>query len=125
MPYPLLKNLHVALAIVSIGGFALRWWWMKAGSALYRHRLTRVLPHVVDTLFLASGIWLAVTIRQYPFVHGWLTAKILGLVAYIVLASLALKRARTARGRNIAFVAALAVVAWIVAVARGKAVPGL
>lgn len=120
MPYPLLKNAHITLAMISIGGFVLRWWWMKTGSALFHHRLSRVLPHLADTLFLASGIWLAITIRQYPFVHAWLTAKIFGLIAYIVLGSLALKHARTAAGRNLAFVAALVVIAWVVSVARSK-----
>ena len=80
-------------------------------------RLLRVVPHVIDTILLASGIALATVIRQYPFVSGWLTAKVLGLVAYVVLGSLALRYGRTPALRATAFVAALAAVGYIVGTA--------
>jgi uncharacterized membrane protein SirB2 len=54
---------------------------------------------------------------QYPFVDAWLTAKVLGLTAYIILGSLAL-RAGSAPGIRIsAWLAALVVFGWIVSVA--------
>jgi hypothetical protein len=53
-----------------------------------------VLPHVVDSCLLLSAIGLAWMAGQYPFVHGWLTAKIVGLLAYIGLGMLALKPGR-------------------------------
>jgi len=62
-------------------------------------RWVRVLPHVVDTALLASAIALAVALGQYPLVNGWLTAKLAGLLAYIVLGSIALKRGRTRKIR--------------------------
>ncbi|NND44667.1 MAG: SirB2 family protein [Xanthomonadales bacterium] len=122
--YGNLKTLHILLALLSISGFMLRWWWMSVSSPLATHRLTRILPHLVDTLFLATGIALAWLLRQYPFVHGWLTAKVIGLVVYIVLGTLALKRLDSMRGRRWAFVAALLTYAWIVAVARSKQISG-
>lgn len=118
--YFLLKSLHVAFAIASISGFALRWWWMRTGSHFWRHPVTRIAPHVIDTLFLATGIWLTLLIHQYPFVQAWLTAKVLGLVAYVVLGTFALKRARTPAGRTVAFILALVLFAWIISVARLK-----
>lgn len=124
MDYGILKLLHASLAVISISGFALRWGWMRAGSSLLQHRVTRTLPHVVDTLFLASGLWLAAILHQYPFVHGWLTAKVLGLLAYIILGSLALKRARTPLAQVLAFSAALLVFAWVTSVARSKSAAG-
>lgn len=120
MDYFDLKSLHIFLALTSISGFVIRWVWMKSGSRFSQHKLTLILPHLIDTLFFASGIWLAWTIQQYPFVHGWLTAKILGLMAYIILGSLALKHAKSPRGRNLAFIAALVVLVWIITVARSK-----
>ena len=78
----------------------------------------RVVPHVVDTVFLGTGLLLAWRLSQWPFVDAWLTAKVLGLAAYVVLGTLALRRARTDAGRLAAFLAALAVFAWIVGVAR-------
>lgn len=124
MDYGILKSLHASLAVISISGFALRWGWMRAGSALLQHRLTRTLPHVVDTLFLASGIWLTIILHQYPFMHGWLTAKVLGLVAYVILGSLALKHARTPWVQVLSFSAALLVFAWLASVARSKSAAG-
>ena len=87
-------------------------------------RWVRVVPHVVDTVLLASAIALAVISGQYPLAHGWLTAKIAGLIAYIVLGSIALKRGRTLGIRITAFCSAVLVFAYIIAVATTKsAVP--
>lgn len=82
-----------------------------------RHRLTRTLPHVVDTALLASGVGMVLVLQQYPFVDAWLTAKLLALVAYIVLGSMALKRGRTRALRAGAFAGAILVFAYLVGVA--------
>ena len=50
-------------------------------------------------------------------VHGWLTAKVVGLLFYIGLGTVALKRGRTRRARIAAWLAAQAVFFYIVAVA--------
>jgi uncharacterized membrane protein SirB2 len=69
-------------------------------------------------LLLASAAWLAWFFGQIPFVNSpWLTAKVLGLVAYIVLGSIALKRGRTMRVRAGAFLLALLSAGYVVAVA--------
>jgi uncharacterized membrane protein SirB2 len=115
-----LKLVHMSFAALSVGLFALRGIWMLLESPQRDARWTRIAPHVIDTLFLATGIWLAVRIGQYPFVQPWLTAKVLGLVAYIILGSIALKRGPTKAIRAAAFVAALAVFAYIVGVARAR-----
>jgi uncharacterized membrane protein SirB2 len=115
--YLTVKWLHVGCVALSFAGFAARGALMLAGSPLLGTRFVRVAPHIVDTLLLASALWLAWMIGQYPFVHGWLTAKVLGLLAYIVLGSIALKRGRTPRLRAVAFVAALATAGYIVSVA--------
>ncbi len=57
-------------------------------------------------------------LRMYPFQQSWLTAKVVLLVVYVVLGSLALKRARSPRVRAICFAAALAVFLAIVSIAR-------
>jgi uncharacterized membrane protein SirB2 len=113
----LVKWVHVGAATLSIAGFVARGALMRAGSPLLEARLARVAPHVVDTLLLASAIWLAWRLGAYPFVHGWLTAKLLGLVVYVVLGSLALKRGRSRRVRAAALAAALATFGYIVSVA--------
>lgn len=115
-----LKLLHLTCALLSLGLFTLRGCWMLLDSPLRQARWTRIVPHVVDTVFLASGIALALRIGQYPFAQPWLTAKVLGLVAYIILGSIALKRRPTRAIRAAAFVAALLVFAYIIGVARAR-----
>jgi uncharacterized membrane protein SirB2 len=102
---------------VSIAGFFARGALMLRGSELLQARFVRIAPHVVDTLLLASALWLAWRIGQYPFVHGWVTAKVLALLAYIVLGSVALRRGRTRAVRTAAFATALAAAGYIVSVA--------
>jgi uncharacterized membrane protein SirB2 len=115
--YLALKWVHIVCAILSITGFTLRGILMLLDSPLLATRFARIAPHVVDTVLLASALWLAVLIGQYPFVQGWLTAKVLALIAYIVLGTLALKRARSKAVRAAAFALALAAAAYIVSVA--------
>ena len=106
--------------MLSITGFVLRGVWMLQGSPLLKARATRILPHVVDTLLLGSAIALALRISQYPFVHAWLTAKVLALLVYIVLGSVALKHGRSRRVRVLSYGMALGVFLYIVAVAIAR-----
>ena len=115
--YPLLKHLHVTCVALTAGGFLLRGVWMLRGNPLLHHPLARILPHVNDTLLLAAGIGLMLLLRQYPFVDGWLTAKMLALLAYIVLGTIALKRGRTKEIRIASFGGALLTLAYLVGVA--------
>jgi len=117
MDYLTLKTVHVGSVAASYLLFFVRGVWMMRGSPLLGERWVRVVPHVVDTVLLASAIALAVMSRQYPFQAGWLTAKVLGLILYIALGTIALKRGRTRRVQIAAWVAAQMVFAYIVAVA--------
>jgi uncharacterized membrane protein SirB2 len=118
MLYFWLKQVHIFSAMLSFTLFLLRGAWVLAGRELPRHAALRAFPHTVDTVLLASAIWLTTIIHQYPFRHAWLTVKVILLVLYIVLGSLALRRARTPRGRVIAFVAATATFLFLFSVAR-------
>ena len=115
-----LKLLHIGCAVMSLALFLLRGGWMLAESPRLQDRWVRIVPHAVDTVFLASGIALAAVLQQYPFVHGWLTAKLFGLIAYIILGSIALKRGRTRGLRAGALALAIAVFVYILGVARMK-----
>jgi len=115
--YVVLKAIHVGCVSVSATGFFARGLLMMADSPLLRKRWIRIAPHVVDTALLASAIGLAIILRQAPFVDGWLTAKFLGLLAYIGLGSVALRRGATRGVRVAAWLAALLVLAYIIAVA--------
>lgn len=117
MSYQALKHLHVTCVVLSGLGFSLRGVWMLTGSALGQHRLTRIVPHVVDSLLLGSALSMAWMSGQYPFVNGWLTAKFCGLLAYILFGMMALKRGRTKAIRGRYFGLALLAYAYIVSVA--------
>lgn len=116
--YLYFKQIHVLLAWVSLAGFVVRGIWMAVGSSLLEHRAVRILPHLVDTLLLASAV--AMLWMLAPNVPGWLYVKVPGVLIYIVLGSLALKRAPSRKLRLLFLVAALAVFAWVASVAITK-----
>jgi uncharacterized membrane protein SirB2 len=116
--YLALKHFHITCVVLSIAGFTLRGWWSITGSPLLRARLTRILPHLVDSCLLLSAIALAWMAGFVPFVDGWLTAKIVGLLVYIGLGAIALRPARPQR--VLAVAGALAVYSYIVSVAVTK-----
>jgi uncharacterized membrane protein SirB2 len=121
LSYLVLKFVHVGAVAASFGLFALRGLWMLQAPARLRLRWVRIVPHVVDTVLLASAIALAVLTAQYPLQQPWLTAKVLGLLVYILLGMVALHG--SVRGlRAIAWILALAVFGYIVAVAHTRAV---
>lgn len=123
--YTTLKLVHVGSVCISGGLFVLRGSWMLADSPQLQRRWVKILPHVVDTILLASAIGLVIILHQYPFVQGWLTAKVIALVAYILLGSIALKHGRSKRVRHLALVAALLTFGYIVTVALAHSPFGL
>ncbi len=120
----LLKHAHVTLALVSLGGFTARGYWMLMDSPLLERRWVKVAPHIVDTILLLSGLALVVRYHFFPTDHPWLAAKLVALLVYIVLGSIALKRGKTRGVRAAAFAGALAAFAYIlVAALTHRALP--
>ncbi len=115
--YLLVKYIHVASVVLSITGFFLRGLLLLRSSPLLAVRWIRVLPHVNDTVLLAAALTLAAMSEQYPFVDNWVTAKVFGVIAYIILGSLALQAGRTLVSRIVCWLAAMAVFGWILSVA--------
>ncbi|MGE5522585.1 MAG: SirB2 family protein [Rhodospirillaceae bacterium] len=120
MDYLAIKSVHMASVAMSYGLFFVRGVWMMLDSPLLAARWVKIVPHVIDTILLASGVALAVMLRQYPLQAGWLTAKVIGLLIYIALGTIALKRGKTRRTRVTAWLAAQAVFVYIVSVAITK-----
>ena len=89
---------------------------MLGGSGLLHHKLVRTVPHYVDACLLFSGIWMAINLQQYPGSAPWLTAKLVALVIYVLLGSVAL-RGKTRVARHAALASALLVIAYIFGVA--------
>ena len=115
-----LKPSHELLALVSLSGFILRWSWRIRGSDLSTLLLTRTLPHVVDSLFLLTGVVLAWKLGYLPALPGWLLAKFAGLLAYILLGAIAMRSASQVPFSVAFFVAAVMCFLWIISVALWK-----
>ncbi|MDH3977654.1 MAG: SirB2 family protein [Gammaproteobacteria bacterium] len=118
--FTVLKSTHMIAVALTISGFVLRGFWMMRGSALLNTRLARTLPHINDTVLLVSALSTAAILGQYPFVDAWLTAKVLGLVAYILFGAVALTYGKTRQIRIFAFAAAVTSFAYVVSVAFTK-----
>jgi uncharacterized membrane protein SirB2 len=116
--YPYVKWTHVAAVTASGVLFAVRGLAVLAGSRWAMHAVLRYVSYGIDIVLLSAALMLASMLHQYPFVHPWLTVKVLLLMVYILLGSLALKRARTRRARACCFIAALLLYAFIASVAR-------
>ncbi len=112
-----LKHFHVTCVALSGLGFAVRGFWMLRDSPMLQVRWVKIAPHVIDTLLLGSAISMAVISAQYPFALDWLTAKLAGLLVYILCGMMALKRGRTKGQRAVYFVVAVSAFAYIVSVA--------
>ena len=117
-----LKFFHVIFVTLSVSGFFLRGLLRFTLPGFLDNRFARTAPHVNDTLLLVTGIALVVGYGWNPLQHPWLEAKLAALLVYIGLGSVALSR-RGERSRAVrasAWLAALAVFAYIVAVAIYK-----
>lgn len=120
MSYTLIKMIHVSSVVTSFLFFFIRGIWLIRESTILHRRWVRILPHVVDTVLLASAVTLAYKIQQTPFNDPWLTAKVSGLLIYIGLGMVAMRFGKTRRTRINAWIAAQCVFAYIVAVALTK-----
>lgn len=116
----LLKYFHMSLALLTICGFVLRGVWILSTSPLSNHPITRIAPHVVDTLFLATGIIMVVQLQLNLLQNNWLLAKFAGLIVYIVLGAIALRLGRTQGIRAFAFFGALLAFTYVVGAAINK-----
>jgi len=90
----MIKSLHVALAYLTVAGFFARGILSLVESPIRQQKWLRIAPHVIDTLLLLFGIVLAVQLSISPLVHGWLAAKIIGLIVYIGFGVMAMRAPR-------------------------------
>src|SRR5215472_14546765 len=130
MDYATLKLIHVSAVALSFFGFAARGLGALCGAGWVRQRITRVLPHFIDTVLLVSALGMLWMLRLSPWATPWLRAKLIGLILYVALGVLALRRAPPGRAARpqamqlIAWVGALVVFGYIVSVALTKSPRG-
>ncbi|WP_213132568.1 invasion regulator SirB2 [Citrobacter sp. FP75] len=122
--FSVLLNVHLISIALSVGLLTLRFWWRYTDARLASARWTRVIPPVIDTVLLLSGVALIAKTHILPFTEQgtWLTEKLFGVIIYIVLGFIALdyRRARSQQMRLIAFPLALVVLYIIIKLATTK-----
>ncbi|WP_346795957.1 SirB2 family protein [Halomonas sp. Bachu 37] len=115
--YFLIKHLHMTTAALSITFFVLRAWWSVRESSLRHARWVKVLPHLIDTALLGLGVTLMVLLSVWPWQLPWLGAKLLALLAYIGIGTVAIKRGPTPRIRAGAAIVAVILFLYMVGAA--------
>ncbi len=123
--YPQIKSVHIAAVMASGLLFFLRGASLHAGMQWAMAAPVRYLSYAIDTTLLTAALMLASLLHQYPFVHGWLTVKVVLLVIYIGFGTFALKRGSTRRIRVLCWLAAVVVYGFIISVARNHHPAGL
>jgi uncharacterized membrane protein SirB2 len=118
--YTSLKALHVTCVVLTYSLFVTRGILMLVDSTALQARWARVAPHVIDTVLLGAAIGMLVIAQLNPLHAPWLIAKIVGLLLYIGIGTVALKRGRTRGLRIAAWLLAQLVLFYIVAVAFAK-----
>lgn len=88
--YPMLKQLHIILALISVSLLAYRWLLSFKAPPAVQSRWLKIAPHLCNTLLLLGGaVMLAMHSRLLH--QPWVITKLVVLVPYIVLGALALK----------------------------------
>lgn len=118
--YLILKSLHMTTAYLTVVLLALRLLLDAVGKPNWRQTPLRWIPHANDTVLLVAAISLLFVTPWMPFVHGWLTAKVVLLVGYIVAGVFALKQTQNLSVRLVATVLAFVQVMAIFHLAIAK-----
>ena len=116
--YPQIKHFHIFCALLSGSLFALRGAFALGGMRWPQALPVRWISWTVDTALLTAALMLFTLLPRALFANGWLTMKIVLIVAYVVLGALAMRRTRTRRARALCYIAALLVFAQIYGIAR-------
>jgi uncharacterized membrane protein SirB2 len=112
-----IRGVHIGCVALSGCLFFVRGSLHLFGHSIANHAILRVSSVLIDTALITAAVLLTLIVRQFPFTDDWLTMKLVLLLVYIVLGSLALKRARRRRTQAIAFAAALLTYLTIIGVA--------
>jgi len=116
----LAKHIHVLCVVITISFFIIRGMWVLFDSKLQNQKWPKKLAPTIDTILLVSAVIFAIEIQQYPFVHAWLTAKVIGLFFYIAFGAVALTYGKTKKIKAVAFAGSLFSFIYIVSVAFTK-----
>lgn len=113
--YMMAKHLHLTVLVLSILLFVARFVMLQMNAAAANNKIMRIGPHVAYTLLLLTALWLCVILNMYPFTTDWVTFKLLGLVAFVIMGLVATKWGKTRPMQWVGFIGALA---WLAVTAK-------
>ncbi|SRR5690554_5507996 len=116
MNYLLIKHLHVTAAALSIIFFVIRAYWSVTENGMLQKKFVKIAPHIIDTVLLVAAILLSMMLGAAA-AQPWVLTKIVLLIVYIGVGTIAIKRGRTPTTRAVAAIIAVAVFIYIVGVA--------
>ena len=114
------KHLHMTLAVISVVLFSLRFIWLLANSAQLQRKWVKISPHIIDTLLLSLGVYMAVIYYINPLEQLWLAEKLFAIVAYIFTGYYTLKLARNRTMQIIGYIGAMGWIMLIVYLAMTR-----
>lgn len=93
--YEVIKYIHISCVFLSLSGFSLRAYFLLRDPERLSQGWLKYPPHIVESLLLFSALAMLPLINQYPFVDGWLTAKLVAMLLYIGVAGYTLHAVHT------------------------------
>ena len=115
--YIIVKHTHLTIIALTFIFFIINFALTMKGSEKVNHKLLKIGPHILYTLFICTFIYLVIVnpLNLYPFINGWASSKLAGFVFYVLSITLALKWAKATVWRIIGLISA---VFWLCMTAR-------
>lgn len=118
----LIKDIHVTFVALTFLSFSSRIYWKYTNSAMLQNRVVKILPHIIDTILLLSGLAMAIMYYGAFYRRPWLMLKLACVVVYIILGIVALRSGKTRSVRVAAAIGAWLVFFYIIFIAWKNAV---
>jgi len=118
--YMIVKHSHLTLMLLSVSFLIIRVLASTQNAQWLQQKWAKIAPHIIDTLLLISAVILMTLISQYPIADNWISAKVVALIAYIGLGTMAFKGNKSALTKIFFLLLALTVIGYMIAVAVTK-----
>jgi uncharacterized membrane protein SirB2 len=115
--YMIVKHTHLTIIALTFIFFIINFALTMKRSEKVNHKLLKIGPHILYTLFICTFIYLVIVnpLNLYPFVNGWASSKLAGFVFYVLSITLALKWAKATVWRIVGLISAIF---WLCMTAR-------
>jgi uncharacterized membrane protein SirB2 len=114
----MIKIVHLLFVLLTLASFVGRVVLAETRPSLLKKMRFRIVPPIIDTFLLLSGIALVFQGQWWPGDHHWLVAKLTALLGYIIFGVITMRIRGTVRW--LAFTGAMICFAYIGIVAVTK-----